>query len=51
MFDNRIVNETSSEANWNGQTDKQAGRQDHILSQADALTKKIIEGENYFVKR
>ena len=34
-----IVNETSPEANWNMQTDRQADRQDHLLSQADALTK------------
>ena len=36
MLDVSIVNETSPEANWNGRT----GRQDHVLSQADALTKK-----------
>ena len=39
MFDNSIVNETSPEANWNRQADRQAGAQDYVLSQADALTK------------
>ena len=43
MLDNSIVNETSQEANWNGQADRQTDRQtdgqDHVLSQADALTK------------
>ena len=29
------------EANWNGQTDRRTDRQDHVLSQADALTKKL----------
>ena len=45
MFDNSIVNETSPEANWNrqtGQTDRQTGAQDYVLSQADALTKQWI---------
>ena len=37
MIDVSIVTETSQEANWNGQ----AGGQDHVLSQADALTKKM----------
>ena len=44
MLDISIVNKTSQEANWNGQTGRQAGRkadgQDHALSQADPLTKK-----------
>ena len=44
MVDVSIGNKTSPEANWNrgtgGQTDRQTGEQDHILSQADALTKK-----------
>ena len=44
MVDVSIVNETSPEANWNRWTDRQADRQteeqDHVLSQADALTKK-----------
>ena len=44
MFDNSIVNEASPEANWNRQTDRQAERQDHVLSQADALTKKGPSG-------
>ena len=35
MLDINIVNETSPEANWNRRTDGQ----DHVLSQADALTK------------
>ena len=35
MLDVSIVNETSPEANWNGQ----AGSQDYVLSQAGALTK------------
>ena len=34
MLDNRIVNETSPKANSN----EQADAQDHVLSQADALT-------------
>ena len=29
------------EANWNRQAGRQAGAQDHVLSQADALTKKL----------
>ena len=29
----------NSEANWNRRTDRQADGQDHVLSQADALTK------------
>ena len=37
------VNETSPEANWNMQTDRQADRQDHLQSQADALTKNDTE--------
>ena len=44
MLDISIVNETSPEANWNRQSDRHADRQtdgqDHVLSQADALTKK-----------
>ena len=47
MFDNSIVNETSPEANWNrqtgGQADRQTGAQDYVLSQADALTKNLLE--------
>ena len=47
MLDISIVNETSPEANWNRQADRQTGRQtdgkDHVLSQADALTKNGIE--------
>ena len=39
MVDVSIVTQTSQEANWNGQTDGQADGQDHVLSQADALTK------------
>ena len=35
MVDISIVTETSLEANWNRRTDGQ----DHVLSQADALTK------------
>ena len=35
MVDVRVVTETSQEANCNGQVDGQ----DHVLSQADALTK------------
>ena len=38
MLDISIVNETSPEANWN----RQADGQDHVLSQADALTKKSV---------
>ena len=41
MVDVSIVNETSPEANWNRQAERQADAQDHVLSQADALTKKI----------
>ena len=41
MVDVSIGNETSPEANWNRQTGRQADAQDHVLSQADALTKKI----------
>ena len=45
MVDVNIDTKTSQEANWNGQpggrTDKQTDDgQDHVLSQADALTKK-----------
>ena len=40
MLDRSIVNETSPEANWNRQTGGQADAQDHVLSQAAALTKK-----------
>ena len=48
MVDVSIVNETSPEANWNRQTDRQTNRQedrrtggqDYVLSQAYALTKK-----------
>ena len=43
MVNVSIVNETSPKANWNRRTDRQAdrqtGEQDHVLSQADALTK------------
>ena len=43
-IDISIVNKTSQEANWNGRSGRQTGRQtdgqDHVLSQADALTKK-----------
>ena len=40
MIDVSIVPKTSQEANnWNGQTGRQADGQDHVLSQADALTK------------
>ena len=39
MVDVIIVNEPSPEANWNRRTDGQ----DHVLSQADALTKKNDE--------
>ena len=39
MLDISIVNETSPEANWNRRTDAQ----DHVLSQADALTKNGVE--------
>ena len=50
MLDISIVNETSPEANRNKQTGRKTGRQagrqadpqDHILSQADALTNKAI---------
>ena len=40
MLDDSIVTETSQEANWNRQAGRQADGQDHVLSQADALTKK-----------
>ena len=44
MADVSIVTEASQEANWNGQAGRQADRwMDHILSQADALTKKVTE--------
>ena len=47
MVDVSIVNKTSPEANWNRQADRQAdrqaGAQDYVLSQADALTKKVIK--------
>ena len=39
MLDVSILNEISPEANWNIQT----GVQDHVLSQADALTKSLIK--------
>ena len=43
MLDISIVNKTSQEANWNGWTGREADRQtdgiDHVLSQADTLTK------------
>ena len=35
-----IIIEVSQEANWNGQTGRQADGKDHILSQDDTLTKK-----------
>ena len=41
MIDVSFVTKTSQEANWNGQ--RQAGGQDNVLSQADALTKNIID--------
>ena len=37
MLDISSVNKTSPEANWNRRTDAQ----DHVLSQADALTKNL----------
>ena len=40
MLDISIVNETSQEANWNGRTGRWTDGQDHVLSQAVALTKK-----------
>ena len=40
MVDIHIVTETYQEANWNRQTGRQKVAQDHVLSQADALTKK-----------
>ena len=50
MVDVSIVTETSQEATWNRQGDRQTGRQrdaqDHVLDQADTLTKNIIE---YFI--
>ena len=51
MLDISIFNETSPETNWNRQADRQVDRQadrqvdrqtdghDHVLSQADTLTK------------
>ena len=45
MVDVSIVTETSQEANWNAQSDRQAGAQDHVLSQADFLTKKTKRRE------
>ena len=41
MVDVSFVNKTSPEANWNRQADRQTDAQDHVLSQADALTKKV----------
>ena len=35
-----IVTETSQEAYWNRQTGRQTDTHDHVLSQADTLTKK-----------
>ena len=43
MLDISIVNKTSPEANWNRQADRRTERQDHVLRQADALTKKIAD--------
>ena len=40
MVDISIVTETSQEANWNGKAGRQADGQDHVLSQADALSKR-----------
>ena len=34
------MSRNDSEANWNRRTDRQTDGQDHVLSQADALTKK-----------
>ena len=39
-----IVTETSQEANWNGQADGQ----DHLLRQADALTKNLFSFFEFF---
>ena len=44
MLDNIIVNKTSPEANWNRQANRQADAKDHVLSQADTLTKKLDLG-------
>ena len=41
MLDRSIVNETSPEAKWNRQAGGQADTQDHVLGQADALTKNV----------
>ena len=38
MLDVIIVNETSPEANWNRQADRQTNTQDQALSQANTLT-------------
>ena len=43
MVDVSIVTETPQEANWNRQTGRQADAQDHVLSQADALTNKLSD--------
>ena len=43
MVDVRIVTKTSQEAKWNRQADRQTDAQDHVLSQADALTKNWVE--------
>ena len=48
MVNVTIVNKTSPEANWNRQEGRQADTQDHILSQADALTKNGIDRVLYF---
>ena len=37
------ISRNNSEVNWNGQTGGQEDGQDHVLSQADALTKNILE--------
>ena len=38
-----------SEANWNRRTDRWTDREYHVLSQADALTKKLKQSESLLV--
>ena len=40
MVDVSIVTQTSQEANWNRQTDRRTDGKDHVLREADTLTKK-----------
>ena len=38
------VNITAQEANWKGEAGRGTDGQDHVLNQADALTKSVVVG-------